>query len=105
IRDVHFFSAHRRPCNRWRWNRPITLPRYKNHRALMRALRNIPRIDGIRHARSLGRPDLADAIEKSIIVLPRHVLAERRIRKRHVLAPEMRRRRQKQSWGNHTRYN
>ena len=56
----------------------------------MHARRNISDRGEVRHRRTFGRTDLADAIEIRIVILPRQVLAHQAVGERHVFAAKLR---------------
>ena len=56
----------------------------------MHARRDAAHRGRVRHRRTFRRADLAHAIEKEIVILARHVLADERVAERHVLTAKMR---------------
>ena len=55
----------------------------------MRARRNIAGIRGVSDRRPFRRPNLADAVEIRVVVLPRNILTDQSIAERHILPAEM----------------
>src|SRR5271156_5442088 len=90
VRDVYLLSTRGGPGNRRRRRGPVALAGHENYRALTDTGGDRSGGDCVCQRRTLGRTNLADAVEVRVIVLPRQVLTHQPVGQRYIFAPELR---------------